>query len=637
LTLLERLDISHNNIKAMDSDVFDSNVALKSLSIAGNEGLNISLLATTLCHMTTVNKQLRKLSLFLLNIRSGDWKKILLCLEKMHLIFLDISHNPVGYLETFTFSKMTSLEVLYLKAIIPINIQALVNLTNLKLLVLSDCILTEIPSFYDPLTRKTILPRLESVILGYNNIHYLPNSSVGLDNVKSLILGKNDINHVNGLSLFKFVPRLKYLILDNNLVRTFEQLSFIHSLDTLSLNNCGLQFTRHTGDIFGHLKSLYELALSHNSFARNEINVENPFNCLSSLCILYLEDCSLKRIHDGTFQGLVHLTKLSLKDNSLSSLSSEIFKHLPSLKTLNLVQNRLTVIRESSLISVLPTLQQLNVARNPFICNCDLLWFMELFRSTKIRIGLKTETDAYRCYGPPNLHNVRLSSFNITSEDCTHVPLWVTLSISLGSSLTVIIPLLAALVYRYRWHIGYIYFLLRARRREAREIQDDTQYVYDAFVVYNRTDVSWVKDQLLPAMQEKADLTLCVHDRDWLLGRDIVDNIVQSIESSRKILLVVSNAFAISQWCQLELTMAQHRLLEEDRNALILVLLEPLKRENITPRLLLQMKRQTYIEWTEDPIGQNLFWKKLHRALQKRAGSVVHGSYVRTQNVSNES
>ena len=188
---------------------------------------------------------------------------------------------------------------------------------------------------------------------------------------------------------------------------------------------------------------------------------------------------------------------------------------------------------------------------------------------------------SYRCHDPASLRNVKLSSFNMTADDCNDQALWVAIGASVCCSLVVIVVVIS-LVYRYRWHIRYIYFLVRAKRREAREVLDDTTYVYDAFVVYNGTDVGWVKDELLPAMEEAAEFTLCVHDRDWLLGLDIVENIVQSIESSRKTLLVVSNAFAISQWCQLELTLAQHRLLEDDRNAMILVLLEPLKRENIT-------------------------------------------------------
>ena len=109
---------------------------------------------------------------------------------------------------------------------------------------------------------------------------------------------------------------------------------------------------------------------------------------------------------------------------------------------------------------------------------------------------------------------------------------------------------------------------------------DHREYAYDAFVMYCHADSQWVIHQLRPQLEnarseeEGANLRLCIHHRDWLCGRGITDNIVESIEASRKSLLIVSNAFAASSWCQFELTMAQTRLFEEDRDNLILVLLE---------------------------------------------------------------
>ena len=84
------------------------------------------------------------------------------------------------------------------------------------------------------------------------------------------------------------------------------------------------------------------------------------------------------------------------------------------------------------------------------------------------------------------------------------------------------------------------------------------------------------------------------------MGRDIVDNVVDSIEHSRKTVLIVSNAFAVSQWCHFEMTMAQTKLFEDDRDNLILVLLEEIADCNMNPRLQLQMQKKTYIEWTDN-------------------------------------
>ena len=116
---------------------------------------------------------------------------------------------------------------------------------------------------------------------------------------------------------------------------------------------------------------------------------------------------------------------------------------------------------------------------------------------------------------------------------------------------------------------------VQAKNRKYIQLVDQRQYEYDAFVIYSHADSKWVIHQLRPQLEDnRPKLRLCIHLRDWLGGRDITDNIVESIEASRKSLLIVSNAFAASSWCQFELTMAQTRLFEEDRDNLILVLLE---------------------------------------------------------------
>ena len=70
--------------------------------------------------------------------------------------------------------------------------------------------------------------------------------------------------------------------------------------------------------------------------------------------------------------------------------------------------------------------------------------------------------------------------------------------------------------------------------------------------------------------------------------------------------------------------MVQTQIFENDRDNLILVLLEEIDDCNLSPRLRLQMKRQTYIEWPADSeTGQQLFWAKLGEALKKPSSSIV--------------
>ena len=167
---------------------------------------------------------------------------------------------------------------------------------------------------------------------------------------------------------------------------------------------------------------------------------------------------------------------------------------------------------------------------------------------------------------------------------------------------------------------------LQMNRNKYREMEEQRHYEYDAFISYSVKDFHWVSTHL-PRLEKEYHLRMCLHDRDWLVGRDIVDNIVASIENSRKTVLIVSNAFAISQWCHFELAMVQTRLLELDRDNVVLVLLEEILDANMSPRLRLQMQKQTYIEWPDySEAGQQLFLVKLNQALSKPSVSQMNAA-----------
>src|SRR6218665_2451500 len=140
-----------------------------------------------------------------------------------------------------------------------------------------------------------------------------------------------------------------------------------------------------------------------------------------------------------------------------------------------------------------------------------------------------------------------------------------------------------------------------ARKKAGRYIGEEELdvYTFDVFVGYSRSDSNWVITQLLPRLEHECNLRLCIHERDWLPGRDIAENIMESIDNSRKTLLIVSNAFALSPWCHFELTMAQTRLMEEDRDSLVLILLEEIADCNLTLRLQIHMQPPTYIQSTK--------------------------------------
>ena len=86
----------------------------------------------------------------------------------------------------------------------------------------------------------------------------------------------------------------------------------------------------------------------------------------------------------------------------------------------------------------------------------------------------------------------------------------------------------------------------------------------------------------------------CIADRDFTPGVSVLDNIVEAIHSSNKVILVLTDHFVSSQWCEYEADQAILRSLklndvqDQDRNSscVIPVLLEeckiPIKLQNLT-------------------------------------------------------
>lgn len=71
------------------------------------------------------------------------------------------------------------------------------------------------------------------------------------------------------------------------------------------------------------------------------------------------------------------------------------------------------------------------------------------------------------------------------------------------------------------------------------------------------------------------------------------------MDQSRTLLLVMSESFLLSHWCQFEMHLAQHRLLETRREQLILVLLEDIPKVKRSKTLQYLMKTKTYIIWPQ--------------------------------------
>lgn len=91
---------------------------------------------------------------------------------------------------------------------------------------------------------------------------------------------------------------------------------------------------------------------------------------------------------------------------------------------------------------------------------------------------------------------------------------------------------------------------------------NDDHYRFDLFVSYSDKDRGFVLDELIPNLEKRAEITICLHERDFQVGLGILENIIQCMDQSRCLLLVVSESFLKSNWCSFEMHLAQHRFVK---------------------------------------------------------------------------
>nr|KAG5693290.1 hypothetical protein BaRGS_011611 [Batillaria attramentaria] len=186
------------------------------------------------------------------------------------------------------------------------------------------------------------------------------------------------------------------------------------------------------------------------------------------------------------------------------------------------------------------------------------------------------------------------------------------------SSFTLVVNL-----YSFRWHIRLVlYEAFRGRGERWRHLQEG-HFQYDVFVCHDSEDVDWVFEHLVPELEERMGLRLCLHERDFIPGKHIVNNIADCAEASKKVLMVFSTNFALSQWCQFELNYCLRHVMDYD-DALVVVMLHDVPARDLTTAMMAVMKTTTYIEWDDTPDARAAFWGRLRIAFREIMPDTEH-------------
>ncbi len=434
---------------------------------------------------------------------------------------------------------------------------------------------------------------------------------------------------------------LRYLDVSGNQLGLFLSPSNVSSyglnkLEYLDLRSNQLRFTPYSRFLH-HLPSLKILMLEGNtvSFGSGN-NGSHLFRDSPNIEILGLTNCGILAIPRLELSHLTKLTELDLSMNSLREFDLDV-ENLKQLHLLNLTGNQLQTLPQrvtdqlEMLTSHEPSQQvTVDLSQNPLLCQCDNLEFLRWIQTTTVKLAHK---EGLTCFTGET--GGQVSPFQLHLNDLHNkcIRLNEILGFTLGVAGFVAVAIAGYFAYRKRWRLTYWMHTAREtwRRRMAAEglragRGDQRQYVYDAFVAYSThgQERSWFHMTLREKLENEYGFKLCIHYRDFKLARAIDECIVEAINKSRKTILVLSPEFLNSGWCQFEVKMASEKLIEERRDTFVIVIFRPLDEPGtkIPKKLMRLLEKKIYVEWTEDPDGQKLFWDRLVDALKEDAPHV---------------
>ena len=428
---------------------------------------------------------------------------------------------------------------------------------------------------------------LEILDVSHNRNHGFPDidfafstTIVGWDNMKILNLSHNGIQHPAS-DLGHNLPQIEVLDLSYNL----------------------LDLQGKYGDFLAAATSVQELNLARNRI--HEISY-NRFATLSRLETLNLSSNSLQTF-SVDIRNLSVLSYIDLSGNKISSLSQDMITQLSA---------QAAILHITSL--------KIDLSHITLMCTCDERYFTDWVLSGPNNVEFIHFYD-YMCMDEA-LHQVNFHrAGHLSIFDCLSKNVYIGVGVGSGILFSIMVTSMIIGIYRKCWWIRYHYFIARNMWHHHKKQEEMREFRYDAFVSYNRHDKDWVDEVLQPKLEDENRIRLCLHERDFELGGEIMEQVIDSIENIRKTLLILSPHFVRSNWCKFEMKMAHQKLFRTGHDVLLLAILKPLDGVEITKTLKALLEQKTYVEWSEDQYGQKLFWAKLISALDIPKRSAAQG------------
>ena len=605
---IKTLKLRHCGIRYISGDSFRELRYIQELVLEGNENINQSQLSKSFFKIQ--REQKIKISLDGCGLKEipDDFFR---GFQNARVKYLSLRKNRMEEYNEIPFQYLTRLTKLDLSSNWIKNISKhRVGHATMEYINLSDNEFTTYPPFFCNKNSTSLYPNLEYLDLSRNVITVPVRKAWScLTKLKELSLRRNvlkviqddvfsDLVSLDTLHVSHMASAIKQIYPRSFNITRLRHLHFSHNYLTFKPHSY-IQFEK----LFMYLPNLESLHLGSNDLDLDNATFVQMLEPLTKLQHLYLDNANLRWIPENLLNRFQNLTKINLGKNKIAWIDPSAFTKVTNLQRLYLYENRIVEITPDSLPnSVRQSLEKVNLADNPFICNqCRNMWFRNWI--TNSRITFRGWPYNYSCYNPPSMRGKLFQEYNPKPGDCKQKDPLIIVCTVIGIFLIIVI-IVGTAGYRGRWYIRY--WIIRFRWRCKRPRDDDSERqsllqndaLYDAYVIYNDSDRRYVRETLLPFMEDIHGYKMFIRDREHVQGAK-VDIMVDSIYKSNHVIAIISRNFLKDQWCEFQLAVTIDRQVDLKRNFLLLVTLEDIDKSLLNKSWCVLLTKTPTAEWCD--------------------------------------
>ncbi|KAL3842880.1 hypothetical protein ACJMK2_020855 [Sinanodonta woodiana] len=507
---------------------------------------------------------IKRLDLSQSNFGTIDLKAISLLgssLEELRLVDVDLSSLVFNFFTTFAQDMFPNLQLLDISfarinwIVLSLSIRDTVGVydcffplfqaKNLRMNNIISEIVSQANVTYKSINcKRDIRGRLE---LKNNNIRFLDiNADPNMPMYREVDLSNNGLEYLS-LNLTSHVTILNWISLTQNNLGAMEKYTefvdlFAHNLDLEYIDLSFNKLRRLPRDFFINNKKLKTIIISNNMLTSEVFRIE-------------------------------HLNKLEyfdISNNNILFFDSNFLRTLDSM-SFEMKSNH-SDFRQFSI----------NLTGNIFKCECDTKSFIQWILTTRVTL---VNRERYICKMQKNVIQINNNSPIDIEQICerTKIIVMATIIPLFSVGIFVIIGVILIRSHRRFLKLRHIKFLIEKYRKE------DPPNKHLVFLSFCSSDRDFVYRYIIDELKDTLSARLDASKDDIIY---ILDEIIRCTESCCVVLLVVSEAFCRSHYCDFEALCA-----ELEKKPIILMFLEEVDPVCMSKMMYKHFQRYTRVKW----------------------------------------